>query len=505
MIVPFPAGDRRPGRPGIRTALRGRNRVEPLFVMAAAGREQRRSANRATDAAPRTAFSTAASPSDRLRPILARLRTPIGNHHATTGFSSRPARPSLAPAHPLATPRSTLLAVMLVSLLGTSGIALPYPVLAPFFLDPETNNALTRFAGLPPKLLLGVLLALYPLGILLGSSVMGALSDSYGRKRVLVISLVLAAAGYGLTAGAVQRESYLLFALARFLTGLCEGNIAVSRAIALELHPAIERTRAISLLYATTYAGWLVGPLAGGYLMYFGVASVFLIAGVVTLVALVAVLFAIERQPPAARSRSLWRALAADNSLGLLQLPDIRPFVFYHLLFTLGLNAFYEFYPLWLVEYFGFTPVAISWSTVALTVAMIAASVYAVSPLEDRFGPLGAIRRFSLLFGAGLLLLPVIGAGAVLPAFAVLGALIAVANGVFPSFMANRFEEQGLGRVQGLLTTNFCVANVIIALAGSVIALLGSAWSLVAGGLLCLCASGWLWLGPVRRVNAANS
>ena len=59
--------------------------------------------------------------------------------------------------------------------------------------------------------------------------------------------------------------------------------------------------------------------------------------------------------------------------------------------------------------------------------------------------------------------------------------------------MANRFESHGLGRVQGLLTTNFCIANVIAALLGSVIALAGTGWSLFAGGVLCLMGSVWLW------------
>ena len=171
----------------------------------------------------------------------------------------------------MATARSTLVAVMLVSLLGTAGVALPYPVLSPYFLDPDNVNDLTHFLGLPPKLLLGVLLSLYPLGLIVGSSVIGALSDVYGRKPLLIISLVAAALGYGLTGYAAAIESYPLFALARFLTGICEGNIAVSRAVALELHPVINRTRAISLLYATNYAGWLIGPLSGGYLMALGV------------------------------------------------------------------------------------------------------------------------------------------------------------------------------------------------------------------------------------------
>jgi MFS family permease len=346
---------------------------------------------------------------------------------------------------------------------------------------------------------------LYPLGILVGSSFIGALSDLYGRKRVLITSLLLAAAGYALTGYAVAMENYMLFAFARIITGMCEGNIAVSRAIALELHPVIDRTRAISLLYATNYAGWLIGPLAGGYLSPLGVANVFYIAGAVTIAAILAVQLAIARQPPARRDgRSLWRSAANNNSLGLLRVNAIRPLIIYHLLYALGLNAFYEFYPLWLVERFDFNSMAIGWTTVAITTAMIISSIYAVGPVQERYGDLGTVKRFSIALGVIFLLTPLANSTTLLPVFILIGATIAVANGVFPAYMANQFEEYGHGRVQGLLTTNFCAANVIIALAGSFIALLGTGWTLVTGGLLCACASLWLRSRTPRTADTAQ-
>ncbi len=395
----------------------------------------------------------------------------------------------------MASARSTLFAVMLVSLLGTAGIALPYPVLSPYFLDPDNANALTNFLGLPPKILLGILLALYPLGLIAGSSVIGALSDVYGRKPLLISTLFAAALCYGLTGYAAMMENYPLFALARFLTGLFEGNIAVSRAIALELHPEITRTRAVSLLYATSYAGWLVGPLAGGYLMTLGVDNVFYIAAFVTLLAVLVVQFAIVAHPPGEQThqRTVWQSIREQNSLRLLRVEAMRPLLLYHFLFTLGLNAFYEFYPLWLVEKFAFSSIQIGWGTVVITSAMIVSSIYVVTIFENRYGAMGSIRRTSLVLGTVLLMLPLVGMGLLYPTFAALGAIIAVCNGIFPAYMANRFEEHGLGRVQGLLTTNFCVANVITALVGSVIALMGTGWSLAMGGLMILTASMWLW------------
>jgi MFS family permease len=395
----------------------------------------------------------------------------------------------------MASPRSTLYTVMLVTLLGTAGIALPYPLLTPFFLEPEHSNALINFMGLPPKLLLGFLLALYPLGILLGSPFLGALSDQYGRKKLLLISLVVAALGYGLTALAVQLEHYPLFALARFLTGLCEGNIAVSRAIALDLHPKIDRTRSMSLVFAMTYTGWLIGPLVGGYLMFLGVDVVFLLAGLVTLGAVALVALAIkEVQEPDPETVSFWRALSKDNSLSLLRVKALHPLLIYHLLYTLGLNCFYEFYPFWLVEKFHFDSTEIGLSTVVITLTMIVGSIYFVPRIAGHFDNMLIVRRGSLVFALLLMMLPWANFWGMLVIFSACGLTIALTNGVFPAHLAARFGELGQGRVMGLLTTNFCLGNVIAAVFGSFIALLGSGWTLFVGGILCLLASLWLRL-----------
>ena len=140
-------------------------------------------------------------------------------------------------------PKTILFIIMLVSFLGTIGIALPYPVLAPYFIDYPANE-LTRFMGFHPKMLLGFSLAIYPLGMLIGSIYIGALSDHYGRRKVLLITLLGSVVGYMLTALAIYHESFVFFILARLVTGICEGNIAIARAIAADLHPRIDRTRA---------------------------------------------------------------------------------------------------------------------------------------------------------------------------------------------------------------------------------------------------------------------
>lgn len=397
-------------------------------------------------------------------------------------------------SHTLITnPRAALAAVMLVSFIGTVGIALPYPILAPYFLDPTSSPALTQYAGLHPKVLLGIILALYPLGLLLGSSVIGALSDLYGRKRLLNATLSIAALSYLGTVWALVAESYVGFAAMRLLTGLCEGNIAIARAIAVDLHPSIDRKRSLSLVFAATYAGWLVGPIAGGYLMPFGVEVSFMVAAATVVVCLGVVNLGLARDQLPSHTARFWQTLRASNSIGLLKDASIRPLIIFHLLFSLALNTFYEYFPLWLVEAFGHGPQEIAWLSVSLSLTMIVTSAFFVARLSQL-----ASERQMILFcvlALGLLtgLLPWLNAWACILVFTLMGATIALENGIFPAFMSAEYGHYGQGRIMGLLTTNFCLANVIMALVGALLALLGGRWVIWSASLLFLLSGLWLW------------
>lgn len=395
---------------------------------------------------------------------------------------------------PLASARSTLFATMLITLLGTAGIALPYPVLAPYFLDGQANS-LTHFMGVHPKILLGVIIALYPLGILIGSMFLGALSDRLGRKKVMLTTLSAAAIGYLLTGLAVYIESFPLFAAARLLTGVFEGNIAIARAMAVDLHPTIDRTRSLSLIYAATYAGWLLGPLAGGYLMPYGVSVVFIAAAFAVMLGAVCVAVVIKpASPTVSRDKlPLWQSIKQDNSLSLLKFTALRRMIFYHFIYALGLNSFYEFYPLWMVEKFSSSSADIAWGTVATTFSMIITSAGLTVTVQKRVGSERAIVTGGVLLAFCLTLFPLTPVAWLYVAFAFTGAVIATVNGIFPSLMSERFGHHGEGKVMGLLTTNFCFANVISALLGSWIALLGSTWTLVTGGVLCGFSAAWFY------------
>ncbi len=382
--------------------------------------------------------------------------------------------------------------MMLISVFSMGGIALPYPILAPLFIDYPASD-FNQFAGMDRKLLLAFALSAYPLGALIGSAFIGALSDVYGRKFTLSASLALSGLSYVLSALALLWEWYLLFLLARFVTGIFSGNISIARAIAADLHPIIDKTRSFSWTYAAGYVGWFIGPLAGGYLMLLGAYSAFFVAAATLVLSSVLTLLLItETSVPSKRKGSFVKVLFSQNSLGLLRKSFMLKVFAIALVINLGLNAFYEFYPVWLVERFQFTSIDIGHYTALLTFCMVLASSLLLEFIRNRLGKIATISLSLVLAGLLMVSSAELNENQLIVYFVLMGILIALFNGLLPVFMSDRYEQFGQGKLMGLLTITFYLANALMAIIGGIISLLGAHWSLVVGGFILIFGAAFL-------------
>lgn len=364
--------------------------------------------------------------------------------------------------------KTAFIVVLLVAFLSCAGIALPYPILAPLFID-TTPTQFTHFLGMSPELLLGIALAIYPLGVFLGGATIGALSDTHGRKKVLLITLATSVIGYLVSAYAIISESYLLFLVSRFATGLCEGNVSIARAIALDLSANFDKTKAMSTLNAAVFSGWLFGPLAGGYLAIYGASTAFIAAAVAIFACALVVMLVLKETNAVSSKKFTFKAMATENSFVLLKHPIIKQFFIVQFAYTLAVNAFYEFYPVWLVSAQGFAPNQIGHTTAIMTAMMTFTSLTVVSRLKQYFGEARLLPLSLLLMGVGFASLPLISSEWLMVSFLVSGSLIAIYNGILPAYITDTAPDLGNGAIMGLLTSTFCLANVVIALVGSVL------------------------------------
>lgn len=383
--------------------------------------------------------------------------------------------------------------VLLISLLSTAGIALPYPILSPMFLDAPLTG-FTHYMEIAPEILFGIAMAVYPLGMLLGSSILGSLSDHYGRKRVLIISLILAAVGYMLTAYAIVQQNYPLFIFSRFVTGLTEGNIAIARAMALDFSDRIDKTKAMSMLNAANFTGWLLGPLIGGVFAYLGNEQIFIFAAISVVFSSVLVFFVLKESQSAnalanTKTKFNFRHLLNTNSFNLIKTPLIKQLFYVQLCYTLGLNAFYEFYPAWLVQVQDYTAFDIGMVTTALTGFMIFTSVFVVSRLKTWVGEEILMKASLLILSAVICIMPLMKGDPIPLVFVLCGGCIALYNGLFPVYLSDvHNNEKENGALMGLMTSAFCMANVIIAIVGSFLLLIDPKLPLFVGSGLIFCS-----------------
>jgi len=368
----------------------------------------------------------------------------------------------------------------LLGLLSTTGASLPYPILPPLFVHGAADG-LTNFLGLPPKLLFALALMVNPVGLLIGTAVLGSLSDRFGRRPLLLGTAAGAALGHVLTAWALASHSYPLFLLARFGTGLLEGQSSIVRAMLAERVQGPLRNHALSWLNGALHLGWLFGPLLAGFTVGWGITVPFYIAAAALLLGAVLVMISLPRQ---ARTHgpSWWQVARERHAFNLLKHGGLRSLFGMQLAYTCGVTAFYEFYPLWLVEVGHYDTRSIALVNVGMCGIMTFSALFA-----GRHSRAEPMQRASMLALAVALAIASLGSGSLwigMVGIMVFGLPHAFYNALIQAWAADRFGGHGQGAVMGLLSTTFCLANILMAAAGAVLTLVDTRLVLVFGACL---------------------
>ena len=152
--------------------------------------------------------------------------------------------------------RKLLFSILLVVFIDLLGFSLILPLL-PYYA--ETFNA--------SKFQTGLLIAVYALMQLIGAPILGRLSDRFGRRPVLLISIFGTFLGFLLLGFA--NALWMLFA-ARILDGITGGNLSVAQAYISDVTDAQNRAKGLGMIGAAFGIGFIIGPVTGGLLSQFG-------------------------------------------------------------------------------------------------------------------------------------------------------------------------------------------------------------------------------------------
>lgn len=130
----------------------------------------------------------------------------------------------------------------------------------------------------------GLLFSLFSLCQFISTPIIGRMSDKYGRKPLLLVSIAGTALSFFMTAFAPN--AFILF-LARALDGLTAGNIPVAMAVISDNTKPEDRAKGFGLIGGTFSLGFIIGPAITGLTYGYAVALPFLIAGAISLLAVI--------------------------------------------------------------------------------------------------------------------------------------------------------------------------------------------------------------------------
>lgn len=165
----------------------------------------------------------------------------------------------------------TLLIVGLIALVNMLG----YGIIIPLLYSYSKKYGLTDFQN-------GLLFALYSICQFISTPIIGRLSDKYGRRPMLLVSIVGTAASFFIMAFAPN--AFFLF-LSRIIDGLTAGNIPVVFAVISDSTKPEERAQAFGFIGSAFNFGFIFGPAIAALTIGVHAALPFLIAGAVTILA----------------------------------------------------------------------------------------------------------------------------------------------------------------------------------------------------------------------------
>ncbi len=211
-------------------------------------------------------------------------------------------------------PLSIIFLTIFVNLVGF-GIIIP---LLPFYAQ--------TFGASP--VVIGLLFASFSLSQLIASPILGDLSDRWGRRPVLIFSLVGTVVSFVMMAMATSLT--MLFA-ARIVDGLSGGNIATARAYIADVTTEENRAKSFGLLGAAFGLGFIVGPALGAAFSRISYTAPIWAAAAITVVATALAYFwlpeTVHRAEAGGRSR--WGALAGLWSRAHLRVLFTVDFVYW--------------------------------------------------------------------------------------------------------------------------------------------------------------------------------
>lgn len=288
-----------------------------------------------------------------------------------------------------------LLVIAFTAFLNFVGLTIAIPIFTPLCLD-QANGLLAAGTSVPVRTtILGLLLGVFPLCQFFSSPILGALSDRYGRKPVLLLSVIGNILGYVLMGVSIVIGSLPLAFVSRVIMGFLSGSLSVTQSAMADLSDEKSRPRNFGLLGAAFGASFFIGPALGGILSdrsivpWFNYALPFFLAAFLALMNFIQIVLTLtETLSLENRRHSDFHALTGpENIIKAFREPVHRRLFLVVFFLGFGFNFFTQFLQVFLIDRFQITPaqIGILFSYIGFISVIVQAVL--VKPFSIKFNP----------------------------------------------------------------------------------------------------------------------
>jgi len=356
--------------------------------------------------------------------------------------------------------RLTLACILTTILLDMIGLGIIVPVL------PELIQQLTGAGIAHAAVVGGYLVFVYALMQFLFSPVLGNLSDRFGRRPILLLSLIGLTIDYGLM-GFAPVIGFIYFG--RILSGISGAAVATATAYITDISTPDKRAQRFGLIGAAFGLGFIIGPVIGGELGQYGPRVPFYAASVLAFANFLFGLFVLPESLPKDRRRKfdMRRANPFGALLALRRFPVVLWLLFGLFLLSLASQAFPSVWNFFTIEVVNFSTAQIGRSLGAFGIGFAISQAFLIAPLVKRFG-----EWTTVLAGMAAAAVAFIGTAFIhtqfgLYGFLMVGALSGLAAPGINSLLSRQVPDNQQGELQGAVNATNSLAAILGPLAAT--------------------------------------
>lgn len=389
-----------------------------------------------------------------------------------------------------------LAVIYLIIIIDAAGMGLVLPVL-PDLLRSLGGEAAT---GWP----FGAFLGLYALMQFLFSPLLGSLSDRFGRRRILLLSLAGASINYVVMA--LHPSLWLLFA-GRAVAGMTGANMAVASAYLADITPPDKRAERFGRLSACFGLGFIVGPALGGLMSGWGPSYPFIAAAAASLVTLVMTTVLLPR--PSSHWAPVTAAEPFDfNPLSafrwVFSFPVLAPLLGVFVVFAMIGEVGGTVWVLYGEDRFHWHGLTVGLSLGLFGLFHALAQAFLTGPLSRWLGQRGTLLMGMACDTVAYVCIALADQGWMAFLLIPLFCLGGIGAPVLEGLLSNGVADDGQGRLRGVMASLTSLASIVAPVAVAAIYFASRSWFpglvwLLGAGLYLLCLPVVLWRGLYSR------